>query len=228
MTHRWLPRIAAASGLLYVVLASLPFVGGSDPASPGLASSGESIVRYSASHHPGTGLLVLFLVAQLMLLVFAIVLYGRLRIAEPAPGAVATGVLVGAVLAVGLELASFPASMVLSGRGGETDPATAYALFAMGQYAFLFVLLGQFFMLGAVAVGGLLYGGVPRWLAASGGVVAITILVNAATGLTSDNPFFVGELLYLLWLIVASITLMIRVSAQPSAPARAEVAAATA
>jgi hypothetical protein len=226
MTHRRLSRLAAASGLLYVVLADLPVLRGSDPAAPSLASSGESVVRYAAGHPPGAGLLLLYLVAMLMLLVFAIVLYGRLRSTEPAPGAVATGVLVGGVLAVSLELASFPASMVLSGRGGETDPATAYALFALGQYAFVFTLLGQAFMLGAVAVGGLLYGGIPRWLAASGGVVGVGVLINAATGLTSDNSFFLGELLFLLWVIVASITLMIRTGAPSLSSGRAHVGVA--
>jgi Domain of unknown function (DUF4386) len=227
MTHRWLSRLAAASGLLYVVLGTLSTGGGGDPASPTLASSGESIVRYTANHKPGAGLLLLYLVAVLMLLVFAIVLYGRLRNAEPAPGAVAIGVLVGAVIAITVELASFPASMVLSGRGGETDPTTAYALFAWNDYAFVFSLFGQSFMLGAVAVGGLLYGGIPRWLAASGGVVCVGLLVNAATGLSSDNPFFLGELLFLLWVAVASITLMIRTGVRSSMPVRAEVAAAS-
>jgi len=227
MTHRWLPRLAAASGLLYVVLVDLPFIRGSDPAAPSITSSGQSIVRYSASHPPSTSLMLLYLVAVLMLLVFAVVLYGRLRSAEPAPGAVATGVLVGGVLAVGLELASFPTGMVLSGRGGETDPAIAYALFAWNDYAFVFSLLGQSFMLGAVAVGGLLYGGMPRWLAASGGLVCVGLLINAATGLTSDNPFFIGELLFLLWVLVASITLIIRTGAPSKSPMRTEVAVAT-
>lgn len=229
MTHRWLPRLAAASGLLFVVLPVAVAGGrGSDPASPGISSSGESIVRYAAGHPPGGSQTVLFLVALLMELVFAIVLYARQRTAEPAPGAVATGVLVGGVLAVCLDLASFPASMVLYGRGGETDPATAYALSAMGDYAFVFSLLGQSFMLGAVAAGGLLYGGVPRWLAASGGVVAIALFVNAAVGLTSDNSFFLGEAFFLLWMTVASITLMIRTGARSSSPLGAEVAVATA
>jgi hypothetical protein len=227
MTRRWLTRLAAGSGLLFIVLASLPNLGGSDPNSPSLASSGESIVRYAAHHSPGTTLTVLFMVALLMELVFAIVLYARLRTAEPA-GAVATGVLIGGLLAVTLDLASFPASMVLNGRGGETDPATAYALFAMGDYAFVFSLLGEAFMLAAVAVGGLLYGGVPRWLAASGGVVSLALFVNAAVGLTSDNSFFLGEALYLLWVVVASITLMIRVGAPSSSPIRTEAAVATA
>lgn len=227
MTRRWLTRLAAGSGLAYIVLASIP-TGGSDPNSPTLASSGASIVRYSATHAPGVPQTVLFIVALLLLLVFAIVLYGRLRTAEPAPGAVATGVLIGGVLAVGLDLASFPASMVLSGRGGEIDPATAYALFAMGDYAFVFSLLGQAFMLGAVALGGLLYGGVPRWLAASGGVVSVALFVNFAVGLTSDNSFFLGEAVYLLWVVVASVTLMIRTGAPSSSPLRAEVAVATA
>lgn len=83
-------------------------------------------------------------------------------------------------------------------------------------------------MLGAVGVGGLLYGGIPRWLAASGGVVGVVLFINAASNLSTGNLFFVGELLFLLWVVVASITLMIRVGARSSSSVRTEAAPATA
>lgn len=226
MTHRWLPRLAASSGLLSVVLFVLPEPRGSDPNAPDLTSSGQSIVRYAAGHPPGP--VWVELLALILLLIFALVLYGRLRTAEPAVGAVAAAVLVGAVLDISLKIASFPAVMVLYSRGGETDPATAYALSASNDYAFMFSLIGQAFMLGAVGVGGLLYGGIPRWLAASGGAVGVALFVNAAANLSSGNTFFIGELLFLLWVVVASITLMIRVGAPSSSPLRAEVAVASA
>jgi hypothetical protein len=226
MTHRWLSRLAASSGLLAVVLFVIPEPKGSDPNAPGLTSSGQSIVRYAAGHPPGP--VWVELLALILLLVFALVLYGRLRTAEPAAGAVAAAVLVGAVLDIGLKIASFPALMVLYSRGGETDPATAYALSASNSYAFMFSLIGQAFMLGAVGVGGLLYGGIPRWLAASGGLVGVALFVNAAANLSTGNEFFVSELLFLLWILVASITLMIRVGAPSSSPVRTEVAPAKA
>ena len=216
MTRRWLPRLAASSGLLSIVLFVLPEPRGSDPNAPDLTSSGQSIVRYAAGHPPGP--VWLELVALILLLIFAIVLYGRLRSAEPAQGAVAVAVLVGAVLDISLKIASFPAVMVLYSRGGETDPATAYALSASNDYAFMFSLVGQSFMLAAVGVGGLLYGGIPRWLAASGGVVGVALFVNAATNLSTGNTFFVAELLFLLWVVVASITLMINVGAREGLP----------
>jgi hypothetical protein len=226
MTHRWLPRLAASSGLLAVVLFVIPEPKGSDPNAPGLTSSGQSIVRYAAGHPPGS--VWVELLALILLLVFGLVLYGRLRTAEPAAGAVAAAVLVGAVLDISLKIASFPALMVLYSRGGETDPATAYALSASNSYAFMFSLVGQAFMLGAVGVGGLLYGGIPRWLAASGGVVGVSLFVNAAANLSTGNEFFVSELLFLLWILVASITLMIRVGAPSSSHLRTEVAPAAA
>jgi hypothetical protein len=225
MTRRWLPRLAASSGLLSVILVVLREPHGSDPNAPDLTSSGQSVVRYAAGHPPGP--VWVELLALILLLVFAIVLYGRLRTVEQAPGAVATGVLVGGVLAVSLKIASFPAVMVLYSRGGETDPAAAYALMATNDYSFMFSLVGQAFMLGAVGVGGLLYGGIPRWLAASGGVVGLALFINAAANLSTGNEFFVSELLFLLWVLVASITLMIRTGVPSSSPVRAQVAPAT-
>lgn len=225
MTHRWLPRLAASSGLLFVVLANYRMIRGSDPASPDLTSSGQSVVQYAAGHPPGP--VWVELLAFILLLVFAIVLYGRLRSAEPAAGAVAAAVIVGGVLDISLKVGSFPAAMVLYSRGGETDPATAYALMAMNNYAFMFSLVGQSLMLCALGVGGLLYGGIPRWLAASGGLVGVALFINAAANLSTGNTFFVAELLFLVWVVVASITLMIRVGAPSSSPLRVEVAAAT-
>jgi hypothetical protein len=225
MSHRWLPRLAASSGLLSVVLFVLPEPHGSDPNAPDLTSSGQSIVRYAAGHPPGP--VWLELLALILLLIFALVLYGRLRTAEPMAGAVAAAVVVGGVLDISLKIASFPAVMVLYSRGGETDPATAYALMAMNTYAFMFSLVGQAFMLVAVGVGGLLYGGIPRWLAASGGMVGVALFVNAAANLSTGNEFFVSELLFLLWVLVASITLMIRVGTPSPSLARAEVVAAS-
>src|SRR6202171_3566396 len=199
LTHPWLARLAASSGLLFAVALVLPNPRGSDPNAPDLTSSGQAIVRYAAGHPPGR---VWFeLLALLLLLVFAIVLYGRLRSAGQAAGTVAAAVLVGAVLDIGLKGASFHSLMVLYSRGGETDPATAYALMAMNDYSFMFSLVGQAFMLGAVGVGGLLYGGIPRWLAAFGGVVGLALFVNAAANLSTGNEFFVSELLFLLWLL---------------------------
>jgi hypothetical protein len=222
MTHRWLARLAASSGLLFAAVLLLPNPRGSDPNAPDLTSSGQSIVRYAAGHPPGR--VWLELSALLLLLVFAVVLYGRLRSAGPAAATVATAVLIGAVLDISLKIGSFPAVMVLYSRGGETDPATAYALSASNAYAFMFSLVGQAFMLGAVGVGGVLYGGIPRWLAASGGVVGVVLFINAAANLSSGNLFFVGELLFLLWVVVASITLMIRVGAPSSSPVRTDIA----
>jgi hypothetical protein len=137
-------------------------------------------------------------------------------------------VLIGAVLDISLKIGSFPALMVLSGRGGETDPATAYALSASNDYAFMFSLVGQSFMLAAVGVGGLLYGGIPRWLAVTGALVGVVLFINAAANLSSSNTFFVGELLFLLWVVVASITLMIRAGTPSSSPVRTDIAPAAA
>jgi hypothetical protein len=226
MAHRWLPRLAASSGLLFVVLANYRMIRGSDPASPDLTSSGQSVVQYAAGHPPGP--VWVELLAFILLLVFAIVLYGRLRSAEPAAGAVAAAVLVGGVLDVSLKIGSFPGAMVLYNRGGETDPATAYALMAMNNYAFMFSLVGQSLMLCALGVGGLLYGGIPRWLAASGGLVGVALFINAAANLSTGNTFFVAELLFLLWVVVASITLMIRVGAPSSSRVLTEVTPAIA
>jgi hypothetical protein len=58
-------------------------------------------------------------------------------------------------------------------------------------------------------------------------LVGLALFVNTAANLATGNEFFVSELLFLLWVLVASITLMIRVGAPSQSRLRAEVAAAT-
>jgi hypothetical protein len=63
--------------------------------------------------------------------------------------------------------------------------------------------------LGAVGVSGLLHGGIPRWLAATAGVIAVAMVL----GYTFDNGGnlqVVPTLASFVWLLVASVTLYVQ------------------
>ncbi len=79
----------------------------------------------------------------------------------------------------------------------------------MSWSAFVLTWFTQGLLLMATAAAGLLYGAIPRWLAAVAGVLSIGLLVGGAFG-ASPNMNVLPELLWLVWILVASVTLVIR------------------
>lgn len=78
--------------------------------------------------------------------------------------------------------------------------------------------------LGAVAVSGLLFGRIPRWLAASAGAIAVALGV----GYTISTSFQTAPTLaWFLWMAVASVTLFVQAPRNESSvqPAHRAVAA---
>lgn len=162
------------------------------------------------------------MVALLALAVFAVALYAALNRSEAAQVA-AVVVFVGGVLTVAIKLGSFPAYFALYSGGQATDPAVARAMLQMNSYAFEITLFTQALMLSGVAVGGLRSRAIPRWLAATAGVLAVALVgsfpVFASAGF---NPI---ELFWLGWVVVASVTLTIRRPAAAPVRQREAIAA---
>ena len=117
------------------------------------------------------------MVALLGLAVFAVALYTALSRTEAAKEA-AVVVLIGGVLTVAIKLGSFPAYFALYRGGQTTDPAVARAMLQMNAYAFEITLFTQALLLSGVAIGGLVGGAIPRWLAATAGVLAVARVVS--------------------------------------------------
>ncbi len=205
-------RIAAAFGAVYVVIG---VVGGGtgDQNAPSLGSSGESIAAYSAAHALRPLILgqVVEILSLLALLVFAAALYTILRRAQAEPGPLPVLVLGGGLLAAGLKLASLMPAFALQYHTTPIDPAVARALFEMNAFGFVLTWFGQALLLGSVAIAGLASRAIPRWLAIPAMVIAVALVVEAAF-VTNPHASFVPELLWLLWVLVASVRLTIGVA----------------
>ena len=206
MSRNWLSRFPAACGLLYVIIA-LVASGSGDNNAPTSNSSGQAIAAYAATHQAGPFAGLAEMVALLLLAVFAVALYTALGRRESGKES-AVVVLVAGVLTVAIKLASFPAFFALYSAGQATDPAVSRAMMQMNGYAFEITLFTQALLLSAVAVGGLVSGAIPRWLAATAGVLAVALVVSAPVFASKGfNPI---ELFWLAWVVVASVTLTIR------------------
>lgn len=222
MTRNWLARFPAACGLFYVIIA-LVATGSGDNNGPNSSSSGQAIAAYAATHQAGPFAGIAEMVALLALAVFAVALYTALNGREAAKEA-AVVVLIGGILSVAIKLGSFPAFIALYSAGQATDPAVARAMLQMNDYAFDVSLFTQALLLSGVAVGGLASGAIPRWLAATAGVLAVALIVSAPVFASKGfNPI---ELFWVAWVAVASVTLTIRRGT--AAPARRPEAMAAA
>ena len=206
MTRNWLSRFPAACGLFYVIIA-LVATGGGDDNAPTSTSSGQVIAAYAATHQAGAFAGLGEMVALLLLAVFVVALYTALSRRESGKEA-AVVVLVGGVLTVAIKLGSFPAFFALYSGGQATDPAVALAMMQMNAYAFDVTLFTQALLLSGVAIGGLVSGALPRWLAATAGVLAMALVVSAP--LFAAKGFNPIELFWLAWVVAASVTLTIR------------------
>ena len=165
------------------------------------------IAAYAATHQAGAFAGLGEMVALLLLAVFVVALYTALSRMESGKEA-AVVVLVGGVLTVAIKLGSFPAFFALYSGGQATDPAVALAMMQMYAYAFDVTLFTQALLLSGVAIGGLVSGALPRWLAATAGVLAMALVVSAP--LFAAKGFNPIELFWLAWVVAASVTLTIR------------------
>lgn len=205
MHNRWFVGLPALTGAVFAVVGFVR--GGGDDSAPTASSSGETIAAYAFHHQIAGPMYQVELWAFLALMVFSIVLYSRLRAAEPA-GAVAAKVVVAAcVVSVAIKLASFPAVYALYSSGSQLGPDVARSLWALGDFAFVVSMLVQALSIGAVAASGLLYGGVPRWLAGTAGVIAVALVVGFVIG---GNAQIAPTLAWMAWLLVASIALYVQ------------------
>jgi len=221
MSSKWIGRSPALIGAIFPVFGFIR--GGGDDSAPTASSSGAQIATYAYHHGLPNSLYYVELGAFLALMVFSIVLYSRLRSAEPR-GAIGAIVMVAAsVVSVAIKLGSFPAVYALYSSSVQLDPGVARALWVLGEFAFTVSMLVQALSLGAVAASGLLYAGIPRWLAGTAGVIAVAMVPAFILG---GNFPVAPTLAWFLWLAVASVTLFAQrprtdSESQPSARAMA-------
>jgi hypothetical protein len=200
MNERILPRLGAASGALFVVLLFGP----------------------SSSGNDATIVIVLELIGLLLFIPFLGYLWSILREAEGPHGWLATTAFGAGLVDVTIKLGSLAPGKAAENFGDAT--ATHQALEDMNSVAFIVTMLPLSILTAAAAVIILKTGVLPRalgWLAA---ITAPALLVN---GMFLDAEFGPAFLLFMLWVLLASVVLTVRLSevrmrvspAPPSAPA---------
>ena len=207
MNSKWLGRSPALIGAIFPIFGFIK--GGGDDSAPTDSATGQQIAAYTY-HHGMPNLNFLFHVelwAFLSVMVFTLVLYSRLRPAEPKVAIAAQVAVAACVISIAIKLGSFPATYALYSSPVQLDPGVARSLWMLGSFAFTVSMLVQALSLGAIATSGLLFGGIPRWLAGAAGVIAVAMVPGFMLG---GNFQVAPTLAWFLWMLVASVTLFVQ------------------
>jgi hypothetical protein len=207
MNSKWVVRLPALIGAFFPVFAFAR--GPGDSSAPTNNSTGQQIAMYAFHHGLPVSGWGIELWAFVSVMVFTVVLYSRLRPAEPRSAIAARVAVAAAAVAIAIKLGSFPATYALYTSPVQLDPGLARTLYVIGDFSFVVSMSVMALSLGAVGVSGLLHGGIPRWLAATAGVIAVAMVF----GYTFDNGGnlqIVPTLAWFAWLVVASVTLYLQ------------------
>jgi hypothetical protein len=201
-----LERIAALTGVAFVVVAIIGGIIGGEP--PDAESPVQEIVDHYADNKTSIQVGAFVGVAAMVLLVFfGAYLRSVLSAAEGRGGILPALTLVGAaIVAVGFAI-DVTITVALTEAVDDIEPAAVQALQALWDNDFVPIVLGIIVFLIATGLSILRHGALPKWL----GWVA---LVLAVIGFTPIG--FVAFLGTGLWIVIVSVLLAVR--AQPAAP----------
>jgi len=183
MQGRIWPRLGALSGVFYVVLLM---------ASTSTGSDAQVVI-------------VLELIAILLFLPFLGYLYGVLRRAEGEGAWLAPTAFGAGLVDLTIKLGSIAPGFASRTEG--LDPQLHQALEKMNSVAFIVTMLPLGVMMAAVAIVALKTRVLPLWLGLMAAITAPACLVN---GTFLDAEFGPAFLLFLLWVMLASIVLTLR------------------
>lgn len=209
---RW-EQIGAAGGIVFVALQllsqALIQAGGSEPAFDAPAAEIETFFMNRNMQLALTGgfLSVLSIIAFIW---FLGALWARLRRSEGEPGwlslvAFASGLAGVAALFGG---GGWELAILRLGEGLETE--TLQLLFDLGNMTFASFWVALAGMLLAAGVITIRDGALPRWLGWFGLLVALALLAVRAVWFTASGVKFLPYMLFWVWLIAASVSLMRR------------------
>jgi hypothetical protein len=228
MSDRLWPRIGAACGLAYFILAFVGNAIATGGSSADESSSGAAILRdlqthHGAAFHVGTAMEVL---AFLALLSFVAYLAAVLRRAEGEDGWLWLTALGGGLLTIAIKLSSAAFLLAAVWRVDELDATTARTLSDVNGFAFFISFATLAMLVGPAALVALRTGLLPRWLAIAGIVLAVAQLATMAIGLTGAvlPPFVLSAI----WLALVSAVLTRRAGAPRPMPAPSPTATARA
>jgi len=215
MSQRTFDRLGAVSGIVGVVMGPIGFsLFGSSALGDSLNGvSTQSLAAAIAAPVPAQAFLgnSLDVLSSCLLIVFAARLWARLRRAEGSPGWLSMAALAGFVLGIAASLAdkiAYSALAAQAGHGLDVQEAITLRDVAMGSANLGFLYIGMLF-LGCAAGVGLRAHAFPGWLSWGAAVIALVNLISLLVPPTIAFPRLGFPLLFV-WLLAASLVMLIR------------------
>ena len=233
MSDGGLERLGAASGLVGAVLGLVGFTLFVSSALGQSLNGGsrQSLAAAIAAPAPAQVFLgsSLDVLSSCLLIVFAARLWARLRRAEGSPGWLSMAALAGFILGIAASFTdkiAFFTMAAQAGHGLELQEAITLRDVAMGSAYLGFLYIGMLF-LSCTAVVGLHAHAFPRWLSWGAAAIALVNLVSLLVPPIIAIPPLGFPLLFV-WLLAASLVMVIRPETQAAAADSSKLAAARA
>ncbi len=211
VSKTWLKRLGAASGVLYVVLAIVASSSSGSGNGPLFHATQQEIIVWAKSVQLTSSLwisLYVKLLGVLFFLVFVAYLYSVLSRAEEEFGWLSATVFASGIATVVIKLTETLVAAATFARAADGfNPQVLGILWDLDNCAFFISLVTQAFLLAAAAIVILRAKALPAWLGWSAAVIAVILLGTLPVFFFSSSPV---QLLPLLWVLVASIVLVLR------------------
>jgi len=218
---RW-ERWAAASGVVFVVLAVVAFLFAYD--SPTRGDTSEAILSYFNENDTAIAWQAfVFGLSAIAFIWFVGTLAATVRRAENDPAGRLPAIIVTAgATSAGLFLAGTGANLALANSAGEIEAATARTVYEIGAGAFTITDFTAATLVLAVALAVVRTALLPVWTAYLGVTAAAILIVDAFGGIVTDSDAFgpgsvfgtIAFLVFLAWTLVTSALLAQRVGAE--------------
>lgn len=213
---RW-ERLAAATGIVFVVLGVIALVVGGQAPRPD--DPDQEIVSYFVDNRSGLLLQAyLFGLASIFFLWFIGSLRSHLRRAEEETGRLSAVAFGGGVATLAIVLVGISLSAALAFRVAEADPSVAMALFHVGSQAFTLSSFPAVVLVAAASVVIIRTSALPPWLGWLGGLLSLAFLVSGLAVFVESGPLASGGVygytvfgVFFLWVLLASVLLVQRV-----------------
>lgn len=223
MDTRW-ERLGAATGIVFFALGAVAsFLA---PTGPKPSAPADEVAAFFLDNADSVRIQIfLFALALAFFLWFLGSLRTFLGRAEGGLGRLSSVAFGGGVAGAGLLAATFASPIALASGLAETaDPGVAAALFQVAHAGFDLVNFPFAVFLGAASMAAIRSKALPEWLGWAGILVGLATLVNGVAVFSlsdfwaTDQPYeLTARVLFFLWILVASITMVQRVGAPEQA-----------
>ena len=229
MSNNLWQRLGAASGIVYVAVLLGPDLiqGGpsEEPTMTAAAAIAHSCATTAAAQPTDAVIPILHTLGFLFFLFFLGSLWSALRRAEGADGWLSAAALGGGLVSLAIKFSGNPVGVAASRNAcAGIDPQLWQVLQDMGSASHFTSFFPLAILSAASAVVVIRFGSpLPRWLGWMSAVVAVALLVDGFAGTLYARDFGPSILLFVLWVLAASIVLMRRAGVSQSAVSNAAV-----